>query len=348
MLTLAAVECVHHASSAPARVALRRVFLGFLGPLFVVLLLPVYDFRWVITFLSIALVAPLVFISVFFAAVVAIMLPFFGFQSDLIVGAAHAFGYVLAIGVCSLGSVYLLAWIRPGLGHVLKVLLDILLYVGDSKFRENAHAALETAIASARERSPDGIFVVVAHSLGSVIALESLLTSRGWKEGDQIVFATMGSPIRRFFWRFFPDYMFHGTPSVAAKFIARRFREFRWVNVYRPFDQIGSALGFSTSCAARDRSTGQLNLVLSAHVNYWSDETVISNLRDMAEFAARIPAATDFSPAAAPPSTGTDMATPVRMLPGSTAIRLWGGGGLILRCVCVDACIVLARGRAGR
>lgn len=297
MVAIAAAECVYYESSAPMRVVVRQIAFGLFGPVFILLLLPVYDFRPTITMFSVALAGPLVFITGITAVAFLIMLPF-AFQPSLFLTAASAFGYVTGIGLISILAIYLLAWVRPGFGHVLKILLDILLYAGDGKFRLETHAALERTIATARERSSDQYFVIVAHSLGSVIALESLLTFPRWNDRDKVLLVTMGSPIRRFFQRFFPDYLFPGTPSQAATLVAARLLEYRWVNVYRPFDQIGTSLCFSPECAARDRSTGQWNVLLSAHVGYWNDPKVISSLEETLASAGPLPRSSNSSPSA--------------------------------------------------
>lgn len=284
ILMLAVAECVYHRSTAPVRVAIRRIFLGLAGPVLILLLLPTYDLRPTVSLIAGVLAAPLVFIAGVFGFVVAVTLPFVFFQPSLfepslILITAQAFEYVVGIGIFAVVVIYLLARIRPGFGYVLKVLLDILLYAGDVRFRKDAHAAFEKEIGAARERLSDGHFVIAAHSLGSVIALESLLTSPQWNERDSILLVTMGSPIRRFFWRFFPDHAFPGSPGESSTVIARRVAQFRWINIYRPLDQIGTSLRFGRDSEALDQSTGQWNLVLSAHVNYWKDGTVFSLLK---------------------------------------------------------------------
>lgn len=296
-LIVAGVECLCFRSTIPFRIALRRVFLGLGGPVVILLILPVYDFRPTVAWIAGVVAAPIVFGAGILGGVAAI---FLSLATLMISGRVDwsffltsllAFGYALAIGVCVLAAVCVLTRIRPAFGHVLKVLFDILLYAGDPKFRSDMDAAFDNVIALARAQSPDGNFVIAAHSLGSVIALESLLSSPQWCELDTIFLVTMGSPIRRFFWRFFPDLAFPGTPGEAATAVAGRVAMFRWVNVYRPLDQIGSSLQFATGFAARDISTAQWGRFLSAHVNYWNDRAVQSTLETAKAAAGRVPPA---------------------------------------------------------
>lgn len=326
ILVIAAAECACHRSTAPIRVAIRRIFLGLAGPFLILLLLPTYDLRPTVGMIAVVLAAPLAFMAYVLGITIAIILPFVLFkpsllEPSLIVTAALALGILVGIGVCAVAATYLLARIRPGFGHVLKVLLDILLYAGDSRFRKDLHAAFEKEIAAARERTSDGTFVIVAHSLGSVMALDSLLTSPQWNEREVILLVTMGSPI----WRFFPDHAFPGTPGEAAALIARRIAQFRWINIYRPLDQIGTSLRFAKDFEAIDRSTGQWNLVLSAHVNYWTDKTVISLLKAAQASAGRVPAARDSFRTPAPKLS--DAGTAMPGTPG-TSSRVAAAGGL--------------------
>ena len=129
-----------------------------------------------------------------------------------------------------------------------------------------------------------------------------LLSSNGWKATDDVLLVTMGSPARRFFERFFPDFIFPGAPCQAAGHVAARLAEFRWINVYRPFDQIGSSLRLSAQSGACDRSTKQWNLFLSAHVGYWNDPAVIAIIAECATNLEKVPR-TVLLPANAPPAT---------------------------------------------
>jgi hypothetical protein len=107
-----------------------------------------------------------------------------------------------------------------------------------------------------------------------VIALHSLLSSEEWGENARITLITLGSPIRRFFMRFFPGLFFPASITTAAAAVATRVRNFRWINCYRPLDQVGTALGFRGLAYARDISTNQWERIWDAHPDYWSDDHV--------------------------------------------------------------------------
>jgi len=47
---------------------------------------------------------------------------------------------------------------------------------------------------------------------------------------------------------------------------------FRWINCYRPLDQIGTALGLNSLAYCRDVSTDQWKRIWDAHPGYWSDD----------------------------------------------------------------------------
>ncbi len=119
--------------------------------------------------------------------------------------------------------------------------------------------------------------MILAHSLGSVIALDSLIASSVWTGNTDVVLITMGSPLRRFFSRFFPDMVIPDDLNFSARLVANRVRSFSWLNCYRPFDQIGARLGLDHSIGI-EISTRQFNRFISAHPNYWSDSIVRDKL----------------------------------------------------------------------
>jgi hypothetical protein len=116
--------------------------------------------------------------------------------------------------------------------------------------------------------------VIVAHSLGSVIALDYLCN---WNTGDgsrDVTLITMGSPFRRFFLRWLPGVLFDRRPVRTIRRIRARHRSFRWVNVYRPWDYVGTSLPVPDAAFA-NRSTRQY-LRLNGHGDYWGDDVVLS------------------------------------------------------------------------
>jgi hypothetical protein len=117
-------------------------------------------------------------------------------------------------------------------------------------------------------------FVVVGHSLGSVIAVDSLLNSDAWMNLDRVTLITIGSPLKRFFFRLFPTVFFPEDADVCAKALSHRFAGFRWINCYRPFDPIGTRIGLTKTSFTCDSSTKQFDRILTAHPNYWDDSRV--------------------------------------------------------------------------
>ena len=103
----------------------------------------------------------------------------------------------------------------------------------------NWHAAVERRefqdkLNCAVNGLPAGAHVILAgHSLGSVIALDSLCNSGAWNRFDSVSFVTAGSPIFRFFQRFFPGLFFPREAGGCCSRIQSRSRVIRWLNVYR-------------------------------------------------------------------------------------------------------------------
>ncbi len=178
-------------------------------------------------------------------------------------------GIVLGFGfVSTFVLVYLLS-------PLLKIVSDIFRYAGDADYREEIQSRMVEevrAIGSLRDRR---VFLV-GHSLGSVIALNSLLRSDSpWSDAKQIVLVTMGSPLKRLFHRFFPEWC--ADPASMATYLAGQERIVGWINVYRPFDPIGTRLTSIRTRASSilDCSTRQWHrLLLWAHTGYWSDPLV--------------------------------------------------------------------------
>jgi len=80
----------------------------------------------------------------------------------------------------------------------------------------------------------------------------------------------MGSPLLRFCFRFFSQCC--PRPSNACGLLKARYRDFVWINVYRPFDPIGGSLGDKALGVIQDVNTRQFARILGpAHTNYWND-----------------------------------------------------------------------------
>jgi hypothetical protein len=162
----------------------------------------------------------------------------------------------------------------------VKLARDIFNYIGDVHQR----ASIQEGLSGLVETLPRGAHVIlVGHSLGSVIALDSLCNSSVWAEFAGVSFVTCGSPIFRFFQRFFPGLYF---PRDAVDCIARiqsRSQVVRWLNVFRSGllrgDPVGQAL-FSRGGSGTDLPVYQkTRILMRAHVDYWGDSEVIELVR---------------------------------------------------------------------
>jgi hypothetical protein len=175
---------------------------------------------------------------------------------------------ITAFAVCTyfLG-VMLRAMLSPW-RPVVKIILDVSLYLGRGSYRGHLQSRFDAFLESLTV-SPDTRIHIVAHSLGSIIAVDSLLNSSYWRKHRRVTLITCGSPLRRLVVRFFPNLYLPADLTSVARLIARRVREFRWVNVYRPLDYIGGRLGL---CAGGvDVCTWQF---FRSHTGYWTDAKV--------------------------------------------------------------------------
>jgi hypothetical protein len=261
--------------SDPFLVELRRALLFILRPLimlsFIVFFIPwgrIGSKKWISEIFILCLFTmPALF-------VVALFFLWLDPNSKLFeVGAAigkfygYLFGLCVAVFVLGLFTINMIA---PS----LKVFLDIFRYIGLVGYRDAIQSRLDAVI---RERfNRDGTekpIYILSHSLGTVIALDSLLSSCEWSPNAQVTLITLGSPLRRFFMRFFPGLYFPTSATKAATSVLARVN-FRWINCYRPFDQVGAALGLNDLANCRDVSTNQFTKILDAHPDYWSDDRV--------------------------------------------------------------------------
>jgi hypothetical protein len=185
---------------------------------------------------------------------------------------------LLAAGIVVVGAAAQALLGRP-LSAVLKVLLDVFRYTARPAYRGRIQAMLDQLVSSMPDRSSRGV-VIVAHSLGSVIAVHSLCRSAVWRSDDKVALITFGSPLRRFFFRFFPHLFFPDTADDCAVLIARRLGAFRWINCYRPFDYIGTSIRLSTTGWTQEIETNQVGRLIESHTGYWTDETVRTSVLD--------------------------------------------------------------------
>jgi len=152
---------------------------------------------------------------------------------------------------------------------LLKLLADVFRYLASDKYRNQLQKALEQTIVESRH-APGGL-VIMAHSLGSVIAVDTLVNMAKAGDPPQVMLITMGSPLKQLFQRFFPEIW----PAVAdvCRYLQTTLPRFSWSNIYRRFDYVGRALRDGDNSAVVDLPTGQN---WPAHLGYWHDPRVIS------------------------------------------------------------------------
>jgi hypothetical protein len=161
----------------------------------------------------------------------------------------------------------------------LKVVSDIVQYLGASPYRERIHADLRKKLT----KLDQGSVVIVAHSLGSVIAVDSLLAyPKSWSRFSHVHLLTCGSPLRRLLHRFFPDT--YPTPERLASLLHATYSNFSWHNAYRPLDYVGSCLGDGQAIAeTRFRQNRHL------HIGYWNDPQLIQIVAEQLRAASGTP-----------------------------------------------------------
>lgn len=166
--------------------------------------------------------------------------------------------------------VTIIRWVIAKYSEQLKLMGDIFFYLGNETYREKLLEAFDHFVAEHVESKEQRV-VFITHSLGSVIATAYLLKSV-YLIHNPVCLITMGSPLRRLFFRFFPLSM--NIPEDIAMHIGQKYRYFKWVNIYRPFDFIGGSLSSKSSSLIRNISTGQYRDPFTSHTGYWRDEKV--------------------------------------------------------------------------
>jgi hypothetical protein len=186
-------------------------------------------------------------------------------------GSIAAAGVVLVVILAQCGKLL----VTP----IIKVVLDVFRYAGDSEYRARLLSDLGRILAgSLNKLSADDTLYLLGHSLGSVILVDFLLNVLKERPRCAIVLVTGGSPIRRHFASFFPAQFFPVSPRETAVHFKAIFGRFSWINVYRRRDPIGGALGLDNLPYAVDVDTGQRHGVIAAHVDYWNDSVVFETV----------------------------------------------------------------------
>lgn len=215
-------------------------------------------------------------------------------MSTMVLNSLPATFLILAIVMAILIGARLLMWL-------FKVFADVMCFSGDPAYAKPLMDHVNAQFRNAALKADDRV-VIVGHSLGSAICLNCLLDRPApLTSTTQIVLVTIGSPITRLLARFFPGIM--PPADSAAEQLRARYREFRWINVHRPFDPIGGALfSHAKPPLTCDISTRQYaKVLLAAHTGYWDDDVVIN-----AVYSAIVDSrATE--PASSPPTDREDL-----------------------------------------
>jgi len=178
---------------------------------------------------------------------------------------------------------YAFTKLQRAIGPYFKLLADIVRYIGLPEYRTAIHSELSTTLATVVNGDCECL-VIVGHSLGSVIAIQHLMSNPAvFGTVKRIVLITLGSPIRRLLYRFFPE--LYPSPDELARTVEGELHvqgtDFSWINVYRLLDPLGSRLGRQQHSIIQDRRLCELT---KSHTNYWNDrlvtQTVIQALRD--------------------------------------------------------------------
>ena len=182
----------------------------------------------------------------------------------------------MGIGLNFVG--YLIRRIAAVYKPTLKIAADIFRYLGDQEYRDDLCRKMHEAV-SVVEKSEVKHLFIFTHSLGTVIAVDALRTMQ-FKQVKSVMLVTSGSPLRRFFHRFFPgEYAEPRRQKELLMDAAGKDLRFEWINVYRHLDPVGTELGLGKeyeSPVARDNETR-----LNAHLNYWGDPVVHNQVREL-------------------------------------------------------------------
>lgn len=173
---------------------------------------------------------------------------------------------IKGFAVVLVGGSYLLLC-RFG-AFVAKAFGDIFHYVSNSTYRDDIQGYMRGKFNEAGAHS--GPIIIAAHSLGTVIALDFLSNTDQWKD-RAVILITGGSPLARFFFRFFPGIFFFENAAACANALSKKFARFEWHNCYRGFDYIGQRIGLPKEPSFSEK---RILRFFPWHMGYWADTKV--------------------------------------------------------------------------
>jgi hypothetical protein len=129
------------------------------------------------------------------------------------------------------------------------------------------------------EHDPDA-FVILAHSLGTVVAVDELAASdfgqeRTWLEAKPLRLVTLGSPVAHLFQHYFP---LAYPPWTEARWARLHARTDRWLNLYRIDDFVGTSMEMDTS--AGDGGFEEEAIGAGGHMDYWKDPRAVRRIAE--------------------------------------------------------------------
>jgi len=202
---------------------------------------------------------------------------------------------VLLISLVGVG----LAWIQlgnrlfPGFVALARLTGDIFFYLGNEEHRDRAQRKLWSGLR--RIAKEHELIVVGAHSLGSVLTIDTIRRFGMPGVRTRLVVVTGGSPLKRLFHTFFPA--LYPAPAEIRRELTTAHSGFDWINVYRPKDPVGSTLGIGDD---NELNTGQPHGILSAHLGYFLDPVMLKGAFSM--IADRVSRPVDQAASQEPPA----------------------------------------------
>jgi hypothetical protein len=237
---------------------------------------------WPITYaLVVPIFVPGSLLLVFFVAVY--FSPFSLFSSSVEPDSLLHFSQGFASFVLTAGVPTLLMFVVLGLlpllpiGTIAKLMADIVRYIGLPSYRSPLVQQLSRHVQELRLDEHSEL-LLLTHSLGTVIAVDYLAQlPPEILEVKRVTLVTMGSPLHRYFCRFFPG--IYPSPMAFDAFFCANIPAFRWVNIYRKNDPVGSTLEAPTDGIVNCETGEELGM-FAAHSNHFSSSPVYRCLEE--------------------------------------------------------------------